>query len=132
MFLQSVSPRDCGPAFQVLKLVGLTLRFYFKDWFNCFDFVIVAISIVEIMPFMNSGTGVSLTALRSFRVLRVFKVSFMGTQLRLLNLHSLPCVRDARCTSRCRLWWHQGADGVVGVSGVDSKYRLLALRVRPR
>jgi hypothetical protein len=31
----------------VLKMVGLTPRYYFKDSFNCFDFVIVMISLVR-------------------------------------------------------------------------------------
>eukprot|EP00854_Cymbomonas_tetramitiformis_P005080 gene5080-6184_t len=55
----------------VLKLLGLGLAYFF-DAFNVFDFVIVMLSLPELL--IAGGAGVSLTAFRSFRVLRVFKV----------------------------------------------------------
>jgi hypothetical protein len=49
-----------------LKMVGYGWRLYFQDSFNAFDFIIVVVSLFELMP--TGGGGVSLTALRSFRV----------------------------------------------------------------
>ncbi|KAK3234240.1 mitochondrial thiamine pyrophosphate transporter [Cymbomonas tetramitiformis] len=55
----------------VLKIAGLGLSTFLEDYFNIFDFLIVAISMVEI----NVEGGIKgLSALRCFRVLRIFKV----------------------------------------------------------
>ena len=54
-----------------LKLIGLGIKEYVNDRMNCFDFVIVVLSLVELV-FLESSTGIS--AFRSIRVLRVFRV----------------------------------------------------------
>ena len=54
----------------VFKVLGLGPRKYVQDSFNIFDAVVVIMSIVE-LAMANSG---SLSALRSFRILRVLKL----------------------------------------------------------
>ena len=44
---------------------------FLQDGWNCFDFVIVALSLVELLAEGVSG----LSMLRSFRLLRVFKLA---------------------------------------------------------
>eukprot|EP01062_Namystynia_karyoxenos_P048384 TRINITY_DN36802_c0_g1_i4.p1 TRINITY_DN36802_c0_g1~~TRINITY_DN36802_c0_g1_i4.p1 ORF type:complete len:2056 (+),score=611.93 TRINITY_DN36802_c0_g1_i4:690-6857(+) len=56
----------------VLKLYGLGPQVYFRDNWNAFDFVIVALSLVDLI-FGDGGGGVS--AFRAFRVLRVLKLA---------------------------------------------------------
>lgn len=63
----------------IIKLLGLGFKYYFKDRFNIFDMVIVFISSLEvIMQITNlnlfSGSG-AVSALRAFRLLRVFKLA---------------------------------------------------------
>lgn len=55
-----------------LKMVGLGLKGYFSNGFNCFDFVIVVVSVAEVLLIGDQDYG--LAALRCFRVFRVFKV----------------------------------------------------------
>ncbi|EGR33344.1 hypothetical protein IMG5_055680, partial [Ichthyophthirius multifiliis] len=54
-----------------LKLLGLGIYEYLTDKMNIFDFIIVVLSLVELI-FLESSTGIS--AFRSIRVLRVFRV----------------------------------------------------------
>jgi hypothetical protein len=62
----------------VLKIAGLGPREYVQDSFNIFDAVVVLLSLAE-LALANSG---SLSALRSFRILRVLKLvrSWKGLQ----------------------------------------------------
>ena len=62
----------------ILKLVGLGLKGYFKDSFNTFDCFIVLVSCVDIgLTYSNlsSTSSGAITALRAFRLLRVFKLA---------------------------------------------------------
>jgi voltage-dependent calcium channel L type alpha-1D len=54
----------------VVKLIGLRPKYYFKDSFNCFDFLIVIVSFIE-TSFKLKG----MTALRCFRLARLFKMA---------------------------------------------------------
>jgi len=60
-----------------LKLLGLGFRGYFLDNYNIFDLVIVIASIVDlfISSLMNLKAKGVITALRSFRLMRVFKLA---------------------------------------------------------
>jgi len=65
-----------------LKVPGLGVRLYLSDTFNCFDFVIVVISIVESITIppsfikkSESTAGGGISALRSFRLFRIFKLA---------------------------------------------------------
>lgn len=62
------------------KIAGLTLEGYLADNFNRFDCVIVIISLIELS--VQSGGGVS--ALRTFRLMRVFKLARGWTGFNLL------------------------------------------------
>ena len=64
----------------VLKIVGLGFKDYFNDKMNCFDFIIVVISILEIV--MDGGGGIS--ALRAFRLFRIFKMARSWVSLKRL------------------------------------------------
>ena len=65
----------------IFKLIGLGVREYVSDSFNCFDGIIVTISVVEfgmeMAALAQGGTTKKsgLSALRSFRLLRVFKLA---------------------------------------------------------
>jgi hypothetical protein len=54
----------------VLKLIGMGFRNYVRDSFNDFDAIIVIIGLLE---FLNAGSK-AITVLRSFRLLRIFKI----------------------------------------------------------
>mmetsp|Transcript_2584 Transcript_2584/g.3507 ORF Transcript_2584/g.3507 Transcript_2584/m.3507 type:complete len:1836 (-) Transcript_2584:287-5794(-) len=61
----------------VVKLIGLRPKYYFKDAFNCFDFFIVIVSFIE-TSFKVKG----MTALRCFRLARLFKMARSWGSLR--------------------------------------------------
>ena len=65
----------------ILKLLGLGIKEYMRSKFNIFDGIIVLISLVEIV-LSNTGGGGSksgLSALRSFRLMRIFKLARYGS-----------------------------------------------------
>ena len=65
----------------IIKLVALGCREYLKDGFNVFDMFIVTMSYVELaIPGENS----SLSVLRAFRLLRIFKIIKSWDSLRRL------------------------------------------------
>ncbi|XP_064475313.1 sodium channel protein para-like isoform X2 [Ornithodoros turicata] len=63
-----------------MKLMAMSPKNYFREGWNIFDFIIVALSLVEIL--LDSGSGLSV--LRSFRLLRVFKLAKSWPTLNLL------------------------------------------------
>ena len=66
-----------------VKLVGLTPRGYVADKFNIFDGVVVIVSVVELIITSATGDGGGmLSALRTGRLLRVFKLARSWPQLR--------------------------------------------------
>ena len=73
----------------VLKLFALHVKAYFKDPFNVFDFCVVAVSIFEIAytppSFLvrhGSSARSFVSILRTFRLLRVFKLARYVPELR--------------------------------------------------
>ncbi|XP_065945192.1 sodium channel protein para isoform X12 [Magallana gigas] len=63
-----------------LKLIALSPMYYFRDGWNCFDFLIVFLSFLEMALDGVSG----LSVLRSFRLLRVFKLARSWQTLNML------------------------------------------------
>lgn len=62
----------------VVKLTGMGIRGYFKDKYNAFDCFIVAVSIIDIALTLADSTrnqGGAITAMRGFRLLRIFKLA---------------------------------------------------------
>lgn len=65
----------------VIKVYGLGFKQYFRDSFNIFDMIVVLVSIIELIispPQIISGkarTGGGISVLRSFRLLRLFKLA---------------------------------------------------------
>lgn len=86
----------------VLKLLALGAREYVRDMFNTFDAIIVIISLTEIVlaaaaasgdtSGQESGGGIS--ALRTFRLFRVFKLAKNWVSLRMLLNTILATVKD--------------------------------------
>ena len=69
----------------VFKVIGLGFRGYASDNFNIFDFVIVTLSLVEFGIESSGGEGAGgVSALRAFRLMRVFKLARNWTSLQLL------------------------------------------------
>jgi hypothetical protein len=63
----------------LIKLIGMGPRVYVKDQFNIFDAFVVLISIVDLIinySVKTSGGGASaVSALRAFRLMRIFKLA---------------------------------------------------------
>ncbi|KOB75098.1 Sodium channel protein, partial [Operophtera brumata] len=64
----------------LLKLVAMSPKFYFQEGWNIFDFIIVALSLLELG--LEGVQGLSV--LRSFRLLRVFKLAKSWPALNLI------------------------------------------------
>ena len=68
-----------------IKLIGIGVREYCRDKFNIFDALIVILSFVDMIitaTSENSRTSSSLSAMRGFRLLRVFKLARSWTSFR--------------------------------------------------
>ncbi|XP_063929403.1 sodium channel protein para-like isoform X5 [Zophobas morio] len=63
-----------------MKLVAMSPKYYFQEGWNIFDFIIVALSLIELG--LEGVQGLSV--LRSFRLLRVFKLAKSWPTLNLL------------------------------------------------
>ncbi|XP_025407764.1 sodium channel protein para-like isoform X2 [Sipha flava] len=63
-----------------LKLMAMSPKYYFQMGWNIFDFIIVILSVVELLSAGYQG----LSVLRSFRLLRVFKLAKSWPTLNLL------------------------------------------------
>ena len=61
----------------IIRLIGNGVKKYCLDYFNILDVIIVCISIAEfiISHSSSSNTRLLLTAFRSFRILRIFKLA---------------------------------------------------------
>eukprot|EP00756_Hemistasia_phaeocysticola_P039940 Hpha_TRINITY_DN16840_c2_g1::TRINITY_DN16840_c2_g1_i1::g.152421::m.152421 len=73
----------------IVKAIGLTPKYYFRDNWNRFDVVVVVMSLVGTF----SGSGGSMSVLRLFRVLRLVRLLNKSRGLRTLvnaMIHSLP------------------------------------------
>ena len=86
----------CFTLEMVLKMVGLGPRQYFRDYFNAFDFVVVTISLVELSIAATGGNSKKsgLGALRTFRLMRVFKLARSWKNLRKLLATILLSLMD--------------------------------------
>eukprot|EP01059_Diplonema_ambulator_P016914 TRINITY_DN2889_c0_g1_i5.p1 TRINITY_DN2889_c0_g1~~TRINITY_DN2889_c0_g1_i5.p1 ORF type:complete len:2604 (+),score=718.86 TRINITY_DN2889_c0_g1_i5:258-8069(+) len=58
-----------------IKIVGMTPELYFSDNYNTFDFLLVLVSIPEITTHTPPGGGSGLSALRGFRLARIFRLA---------------------------------------------------------
>lgn len=63
-----------------MKLIAMSPKYYFQEGWNIFDFIIVALSLLELG--LEGVQGLSV--LRSFRLLRVFKLAKSWPTLNLL------------------------------------------------
>jgi hypothetical protein len=62
-------------------LIGLTWKKYIKDKFNIIDFVIIFVSIVELI--FSDSSGVLIT-IRTFRLIRLIKLARSNNNLKIL------------------------------------------------
>ena len=60
----------------IFKVLGLTPIYYFKELWNVFDSCVVIISLTELLVSEdNRNSGVGITVLRTFRLLRIIKLA---------------------------------------------------------
>lgn len=60
----------------VLKIIGLGFRIYAHDNFNLFDALIVGVSLIDILlSYLKVQSIGAVSALRTFRLLRIFKLA---------------------------------------------------------
>uniref|UniRef100_A0A7S2F8U8 Calmodulin n=1 Tax=Florenciella parvula TaxID=236787 RepID=A0A7S2F8U8_9STRA len=79
----------------VIKLYAYGLKDYFADAFNNFDFVVVVVSIVELVLERVVGyEGGGISALRAFRIFRVFKLAKQWKDLNDLLSKMLKTLND--------------------------------------
>lgn len=71
----------------IIKIISFG-KAYFKDNWNIFDFIVVIISIIgiiiDISPASNSSAGSKTTLLRTFKVVRIFRLINRAKVLRLI------------------------------------------------
>jgi hypothetical protein len=80
----------------LIKLIGFGFKGYFRDTFNDFDCLVVIVSIVDISitySYINYSGG-AMTALRAFRLLRVFKLAKSWKRFQTLLKTMLKTLRD--------------------------------------
>jgi voltage-dependent calcium channel L type alpha-1D len=80
----------------LIKLVGLGPKIYIKDTFNLFDCLIVLLSTVELVISWAGLklTGGAISALRSLRILRIFKLARSWTSFRNLLGKIVTSIKD--------------------------------------
>ena len=66
-----------------MKIIALSPSGYVRDKMNCFDGFIVLLSIVELLFFSDTNSGIS--AFRAVRIFRVFRVLRVTRLLRSLE-----------------------------------------------
>ena len=62
----------------IIKIIGMGFKGYLRDAFNIFDSIIVGISAVDIFLTYSNISGIdggAITAMRGFRLLRIFKLA---------------------------------------------------------
>eukprot|EP00347_Sterkiella_histriomuscorum_P011811 403371009 len=61
----------------IIKIIGLSLKYYLQDPFNIFDCVVVVSSMVDFLvsQTVNTTSNGAITALRAFRLIRIFKLA---------------------------------------------------------
>jgi hypothetical protein len=69
----------------IIKFIGMGPKLYAKDQFNLFDAFVVLISIVDLIlnysVDSSAGGASAISALRAFRLVRIFKLAKSWTQL---------------------------------------------------
>ncbi|KAA0176357.1 hypothetical protein FNF27_02053 [Cafeteria roenbergensis] len=84
----------------LIKLAGLGLPMYCRSAFNVFDAVVVCVSVVEIILSLTSAELASgLSALRTFRLMRVFKLAKTWKDLQRLLVTIMRSVLDVASAS---------------------------------
>ena len=99
----------------VVKMIGLRPYGYFSDPFNTFDFIIVVVSFVEILINIKG-----LTALRCFRLARVFKMARSWGSLRAI-IESLLAVLPAMTSLIVMLLLYMFIAAVAGMQMMGGK-----------
>lgn len=80
----------------VLKLIGFGFCNYIRDYFNIFDCIVVVSSVIDfiISVQFNNKSISSATALRAFRLIRIFKLARTWTKLKNLLKTMLQTLKD--------------------------------------
>ena len=82
----------------IFKICGLGFKIYLIDIYNKFDAIIVLVSLVDftISYVVKINAGEALTAVRAFRLLRVFKLAKSWEKFRFLLATIIKTVKDMR------------------------------------
>lgn len=80
----------------IIKLLGYGLKGYFHELFNIFDFIIVALSVVDLSLTysLNTKRNGAITALRAFRLLRIFKLAKSWRRFHILLKTIVKTLKD--------------------------------------
>ena len=76
----------------VAKIGALGFEYYIYDYYNCFDGIVVIISLVENMIGSESS---GFSVLRGFRLLRIFKLMRSWTKMQELCLMVLESAHES-------------------------------------
>lgn len=71
---------------------------FFSESLNIFDFLVVSLSLVEVAVMVRIGGGTALTALRSFKTIRLLRVLKSFRVLRLLRMFRCACHGTTACS----------------------------------
>ena len=81
----------------IIKMIGLGLKEYARDSFNLFDAFIVVVSFIDMIVLSTVGVEhekITLTAFRSIRLLRIFKLVRYWSSFRKILQKTLLTVKD--------------------------------------
>ena len=63
----------------IIRVIGIGFKHYFRDTWNCFDFLIAFGSLISIIISLSSSVEInSVTLLRAFRILRLLRLLKRG------------------------------------------------------
>ncbi|XP_057716493.1 voltage-dependent P/Q-type calcium channel subunit alpha-1A isoform X9 [Corythoichthys intestinalis] len=78
-----------------VKMYGLGRQAYLNSSFNCFDCIVICVSIFEVLwSFIQPGTSFGISVLRALRLLRIFKVTKYWASLRNLVVSLLNSMKS--------------------------------------
>ena len=81
----------------IIKMIGLGLKEYARDSFNLFDAFIVVVSFIDMIVLSTVGVEhekITLTAFRSIRLLRIFKLVRYWSSFRKILQKTLLTIKD--------------------------------------
>jgi len=86
----------------IIKVLGSSIKKYFRDYFKLFDFVIVTVALIEVIiqppAYFTGGqtksSGISISIVRCFRLFRMIKLAIRFESLKILLTRILKTFLD--------------------------------------